>query len=110
MVSQNMQEADMASIYKIESGELIDLIRILNNAGIDADLARLIISNPEIADRMVYSEMSPHVEPTRVAGRHFVSYDQQVANLRHWNKSQGWGFTEDEITETFRALTKRKAG
>jgi hypothetical protein len=97
----------MASLYKLETGEIFDFIRILNHAGVDADLARYIIRNPEAADRMVYSEMSPHVQHMPVVQRHFVSYDQQVANLRNWNRMRGWDFTEDEITAASDELTRQ---
>lgn len=83
----------MASLYDITKGEDVELYRILSRAGLDAEMAKLVIRQPELADAMV-ATLREQLAPTVPIGDKFAPYlldmeaqlqRLQVFNRRFWN-------------------------
>lgn len=96
----------MASLYDLTIGEETQLRRVLNAAGLDDDVARLLIAKPQLAAAMVTRfAMTQMAEALTPSGR-FILPGEQIENLKAWNVQKRWGFTADHFERARAACPK----
>jgi hypothetical protein len=83
----------MADLYEMSTGNLIEFLRVMRDAGLTDKLAEKIKDNPRLAARMV---RAVEVRPRQASPKpsiHWTAVDEYVDRIMARSQMRGWGFT-----------------
>lgn len=98
----------MASLYKLELGEVVEFHRVLHAAGLDAERARRVVANPDLAAAMIAALNPQQSVVRRDTYLVPVNYDLTVAKAIRQCRFNGY-VNPDITDEHFKSVRHGKA-